>query len=208
MISVIVDFLPKDNKTNKTVARFILDKLPILSRYMNIHLGTSDDRPKVNLCRPIVEKGQLKLTPPTVTDNNKNLKSPDDKENLKSPPNVSSSPNPLENNPFASLAESDDEKSNNLLGPPIEDLEDESLGNDVDSIQELNDTTAPHIDVETLCPPRTDIISTSIEALNHDDISDTSSQSSKSKTDILISKMDAVTDAFEREHEEIDCFPY
>ena len=174
---------------------------------MNIHLSTLDDRPKVNLCRPIVEKGQLKLTPPTVTDNNKNLKSPDDKENFKPPPNVSSSPNPLENNPFASLAESDDEISNNLLGPPIENLEDKSLGNDVDSIQELNDTTAPPIDVETLCPPCTDIILTSIEALNHDDISDTSSQSSQSKIDILISKMDAVTDAFEREHEEIDFFP-
>ena len=49
MVSTIIEFPPNKNQTNKTVARFILEHLPVLDRYLNITGATSDEDPLVNI---------------------------------------------------------------------------------------------------------------------------------------------------------------
>ena len=45
MVSVIIEFPQNKNKTNKTVARFLLEHLPVLDRYLNNTGTTRDNHP-------------------------------------------------------------------------------------------------------------------------------------------------------------------
>ena len=49
MISVVIDFPPKEKKTHKSVSRFILEHLSVLDRYLHVPGQTRDDDPLVKI---------------------------------------------------------------------------------------------------------------------------------------------------------------
>ena len=110
MVSVIIEF---PTKTNKSVARFILEHLPVLDRYLNITGVTRDNDPLVDIRAPYLLN--------TVTGTKPQ----------------SSYSEQLEDNPYAILGNLNEEEADDLnkeadldetaLGPPIEEIDHEDL---------------------------------------------------------------------------------
>ena len=71
MISVIVELPPTVKKTNKSVALFILQKIPILERYMMIPSQTRDSDPWLHTTRPIIMRKTAEMQPKENLDDSK-----------------------------------------------------------------------------------------------------------------------------------------
>ena len=54
MVTVTIEFPSKERKTNKTVAKYILNRLSILDKYMKIPPQTRHDDPILELTAPIL----------------------------------------------------------------------------------------------------------------------------------------------------------
>ena len=119
MVSVIIEFPPNKTKTNKAVARFLLEQLPVLDRYLKITGATREEDPLVDIREPYI------IDTPTVTAPIKNT-----------------SPNYHENNPYALLDDLNEEATavdemNTSLGPPIEEMDTDDIQNIDTAIEQL-----------------------------------------------------------------------
>ena len=56
MVAVTIEFPSKEKKSNKSVGKYILDRLPILNKYMKIPTQTRHEDPILQLTGPILTK--------------------------------------------------------------------------------------------------------------------------------------------------------
>ena len=108
MISVIIDLPVKEEKSNKSIAMFILSKLPVLNKYMRIFSNSRDQDPWLHSNRPVI------LDKNTPTDKAIGSIRPVLDTPFPTLPNVVNESAVATSNPFSALASSDDDPDASL----------------------------------------------------------------------------------------------